>query len=161
MESPQDTTTASLDSATNNTALFVCKGYDEYIIHLLQSGSLLWRCALDDGTSVISDFDRYDIDPWTRLKNYCKFFNKKIKEVYIMMPGSAEYKIDDVGNNSIFIVRGVAKDLSREESMPEYFLTYGKLVGDTIKCTKVYWPNLKIEFEDREVTEANRGLLNE
>ncbi len=143
----------------------ICTGYNQHITNLLNKQEILWKCILDDGTQVLSDFDIEDQkDPWTRLKMYCNNNNKQIVEVRVMCPGMPETTIykDDNGLDKFFIIRGIFKDLTDDDSMVFKYMSFGKVEEDEkIHVARFYWPefNLGPASEVRNITPDNLELL--
>lgn len=143
----------------------ICTGYNKHVTNLLDKQEILWKCILDDGTQVLSDFDlEGEKDPWTRLKIYCNNNQKDIVEVRVMCPGMPETTIykDDNGLDQFFIIRGVFKDLTDDDAMVFKYMSFGKLEEDgKIHVSRFYWPefNLIEASEVRNVTPENLELL--
>jgi hypothetical protein len=143
----------------------ICTKINDYIIGLLNQQSILWKCVLDSGVEVWSDFDLPDKkDPWTRLKHYCQNNNAKIIEVRVVVPGNPENVVyaDENGLDGIYMVRGIAKDLQDPENTSFSFMTFGKLGDDgKIYVKRFYWPACEFgQYEEvREMTPENEELL--
>lgn len=143
----------------------ICTGFNAHILSLLEKQEILWKCILDDGTCVWSDFDIPDQkDPWTRLKLYCNNNNKNIVEVKVLCPGMPETSIykDDRGLDNFLITRGVIRDLNDDDSMIFRFMCFGKLNDQgSVDVTKFYWPEFELKegSEVRQMTPENDALL--
>jgi hypothetical protein len=143
----------------------ICTGYNQHISNLLLKQKVLWKCVLEDGTQVFSDFDVSDQkDPWTRLKHYCNNNNKNIIAVYAIIPGQPEQLIhsDLNGMDNILLVRGDAGNVDDLGSTVYSFITFGKLEDDgKIHVTRFFWPEcvLHVKSEIREITPENEKLL--
>jgi hypothetical protein len=144
----------------------ICTGYNSHILSLLEKQEILWKCILNDGTQVWSDFDVPEQkDPWTRLKNYCNNNNNKyITEVKVLCPGMPETSIykDENGLDNFLITRGMIRDLTDDADMVFRFMCFGKLNNQgTIDVTKFYWPEfeLKEASEVRQMTPENDSLM--
>ena len=143
----------------------ICTGYNQHVLSLLDNQEILWKCILDDGTQVLSDFDVPDEkDPWTRLSIYCYNYNKNMVEVTALCPGMPETSIykDEEGLDNFFITRGVTKDLNEDNGVVFRFMCFGKLNEEgSISVTKFYWPEfeLKQSSEVRLMTPENNALM--
>ena len=143
----------------------ICTQYNAHIIKLLKAPTILWKCILDDGTEVLSDFDNGDDkDPWTRLKEYCQENYKNIIEARAMPPGMPEFTVfyNSSGLDGLMIKRGVAKSLFDGVENTYQFLVFGLLNADgKIHVRNFYWPQceLGIDEEIRELTEENKQIL--
>jgi hypothetical protein len=143
----------------------ICTGYNSHILSLLEKQEILWKCILDDGTQVWSDFDAPDQkDPWTRLKLHCYNNGKDIVEVKVLCPGMPETSIykDEKGLDNFLITRGIIRDLNDDDSMIFRFMCFGKLEEDgKIHVSKFYWPEfeLKEASEVRLMTPENDALM--
>lgn len=143
----------------------LCTGYNQHIIGLLMNQQVLWKCILDNGTQVFSDFDVPDQkDPWTRLRQYCNNNNVKIVEVRAMVPGNPEAIVyqDDNGLDNFMLIRGTAKDINDDGETSYSFMTFGKVEDDgKIHVRRYYWPECAFgTYEEiREITPENEGLI--
>jgi hypothetical protein len=145
----------------------ICTGYNPHIFKLLQNQEIIWKCKLNDGTVVWSDFDNpeyLDRDPWTRLKIYCDNNNKFIVEVKVTCPGMPEIVVynEPNGLDNIFITRGMSRDINDDDSIPFRFMCFGRLAEDNkIYVQKFYWPEFELaEYNEvRDLTVENDKLL--
>lgn len=143
----------------------ICTGYNSHILNLLDKQMILWKCVLENGTEVLSDFDIPDAkDPWTRLKNYCNNNNLNIIEVRVICPGMPEQTIfkDKNGLDNFFIIRGASKDILDSDDIVFRFMSFGILKDDgNIHVKKFYWPQFALgqSEEIRNLTEENKHLL--
>jgi hypothetical protein len=145
----------------------ICTGYTPHIFKLLDNQEIIWKCKLNDGVTVWSDFDNpefLDKDPWTRLKIYCHNNNKLITEVKVTCPGMPEVLVysDENGLDNIFITRGMSKDINDDNSIAFRFMCFGQLGEDNkIRVQKFYWPEFELaEYNEvRELTIENDMLL--
>lgn len=148
----------------------ICTSFNAHIRKLrVENKEIIWKCKLDDGIVVWSDFDVENIpDPWTRLKQHCKDNGRKVIEVWVGSMGIPEQKVFENPNgiDGFFITRGISKDLflaDTENGITYKYLAFGKLSdsGDKVFVKKFYWPECKFSenFETREVTEDNIALM--
>jgi hypothetical protein len=143
----------------------VCNSFNRDILILLDKQEILWKCILDNGTEVWSDFDIPDQkDPWTRLKHYCDNNNYKVIEVRALCPGMPEQTIfqDPDGLDNFFIIRGISKELTDSSDIVYKFMSFGIMKDDgKIHVKKFYWPQFALgESEEiRELTPENESLL--
>lgn len=143
----------------------VCTSFNRDILVLLDRQEILWKCILDNGKEIWSDFDVPDIkDPWTRLKEYCYNNNHKVIEVRVLCPGMPEQTIfeDKEGLFNFFIIRGMSKELTDNSDMVYKFMSFGILKEDNkIHVKKFYWPQFALGQgeEVRELTPENDALL--
>lgn len=143
----------------------ICTQYNRHIIKLLKSPTILWKCILDDGTEVLSDFDMEDMaDPWTRLKEYCIANKRNIVEARAMPPGMPEFTVykDVDGLDGLLLKRGAAKSLLDGVENNYQFLVFGLLQADGMLHVKnFYWPQceLGLDEEIRELTEENKLII--
>jgi hypothetical protein len=143
----------------------ICTGYNQHILSLLDSQTILWKCILSNGVHVWSDFDIPDQkDPWTRLKIYCHNNNLDIVEVRVMCPGMPEQVIfeDSNGLDNFFITRGISKDILDDEDITFSFMSFGikKEDGD-IHVKKFYWPQFELGLSEevRLLTSESQKIL--
>jgi len=142
----------------------ICTGFNKDILSLLDKQEILWKCKLEDGIEVWSDFDVPDKkDPWTRLKEYCFNNDKKIIEVKVICPGMPEQVIfeDNEGLDNFFVIRGMSKELTDDSDMIYKFMSFGILKEDgKFHVKKFYWPQFALgESEEvREPTTENIEL---
>lgn len=143
----------------------LCTGYNAHITHLLMNQQVLWKCILDDGTEVWSDFDvPNQKDPWTRVRQHCNNNGKDIVEVRVIVPGQPEYTVfkDLNGLDGLLIVRGTAKDINDVSETTYSFVTFGQIEEDgLIHIKRFYWPECAFGSlsEVREITPENEALL--
>ena len=143
----------------------ICTGYNSHISNLLMQQKVLWKCVLDNGTEVFSDFDMPNQkDPWTRLKQYCNNNGRDIVAVYAIVPGQPEQLIhsDLNGMDNILLARGDAKNVDDLGSTVYSFISFGILEkGDKIYVRRFFWPEcvLHMHSEIRELTPENQLLL--
>lgn len=143
----------------------ICTNYNAHITQLLLDQRVLWKCVLDDGTQVFSDFDMpNEKDPWTKLKQYCYNNARNIVAVYAIVPGQPEYLIhsDIDGMDNILLMRGDSKNVDDLGSTVYSFITFGMLKEDgLIHIQRFFWPEcvLHVHSEIRVLTPENESLL--
>jgi hypothetical protein len=143
----------------------LCTSFNKDILLLLDKQEILWKCILDNGTEVWSDFDASDKkDPWTRLKEFCFNNNIKVIEVRVLCPGMPEQTIfqDDNGLDKFFIIRGLCKELTDNTDVIYKFMSFGIVKSDNkIHVKKFYWPQFALgeDEEIREITPEHEKLL--
>lgn len=143
----------------------ICTGYNPHIISLIMAQQVLWKCVLDDGTSVYSDFDYPELkDPWTRLKHYCHNNRRNINEVYAIVPGQPEQLIfkDENGLDGLFLSRGHSENINFNDHTIHSFVVFGLVGNDNkIYVRRFYWPECQLgtHEEIREITPENQSLI--
>ncbi len=139
-------------------------GIDSYIKNLIRNLEMMWTVTLNNGVVVYSDYYRYDLDPWTRLRNYCNQNNLYPVKVKSLMFGAPEITMleDPNGLNPFFIKRGTVKDL--EIDTYSNSISYKKLIvgvyndpTNKIDVRKFCWPENHLEpsIETRLLTVEN------
>ena len=94
----------------------ICTTQDSYIRQLIMEDiAILWKCTLNDGTVVWSDYERPGVTegPLTRLGAHCKKEDLFITKIQVIVMGAPEEVLfeDPNGLDGVFIVRGTSRDI--------------------------------------------------
>ena len=148
----------------------LCTKQDSYVHKLLMEDiEILWKCALTDGQTVWSDYDRPGEtgSPWERLMNFCEETGECVTKVQVLVFGAPQEVLfeNDSGLDGLFVVRGVSKDINVDSGASNCFqhLTAGVLNDnlETVDVRKFSWPLCEFEapVQTRKLTPENVNLM--
>jgi hypothetical protein len=146
----------------------ICTGYNKYIRDLIyESTEILWKCTLNTGTEVWSDWENDEFEepnPYKRMMAYLEANPEEyIVKAEILPMGHRPVLLfeNETGLDGFFLLRGASKDVSMGGGKANNFqhITAGLLRDDceNIDVRKYSFPQCDFEpfVQERELTHEN------